>query len=72
MPNCDTLGIVAVHDVGTQDGQIFVVSEYLAGQDLAHWLKRTKPSWQHAVRLVIAVADAPWLMRIPSSWFIAT
>ena len=51
-------GIVAVHDVGTQDGQIFVVSEYLAGQDLAHWLKRTKPSWQHAVRLVIAVADA--------------
>ena len=51
-------GIVAVHDVGTQDGQIFVVSEYLAGQDLAHWLKRTTPSWQHAVKLVIAVADA--------------
>ena len=51
-------GIVAVHDVGTQDGQIFVVSEYLAGQDLAHWLKRTTPNWQHAVKLVIAVADA--------------
>ncbi len=51
-------GIVAVHDVGTQDGQIFVISEYLAGQDLAHWLRRTTPSWQQAVKLVIAVADA--------------
>ena len=47
-----------MHDVGTQDGQIFVVSEYLAGQDLAHWLRRTTPSWQQAVKLVIAVADA--------------
>jgi serine/threonine protein kinase/tetratricopeptide (TPR) repeat protein len=51
-------GIVAVHDVGTQDGQIFVVSEYLAGQDLAHWLQCTTPSWQQAVKIVIAVADA--------------
>jgi serine/threonine protein kinase/predicted ATPase len=51
-------GIVAVHDVGTQDGQVFVVSDYLAGQDLAHWLKRNALNWQQAVRIVVAVADA--------------
>ena len=27
-------GIVTVHDVGTQDGQVFIVSDYLDGQDL--------------------------------------
>src|SRR5262245_4464287 len=31
-------GIVAVHDVGTQDGQVFIVSDFLDGQDLATWL----------------------------------
>src|ERR1700678_297784 len=30
-------GIVTVHDVGTQDGQVFIVSDYLDGQDLARW-----------------------------------
>src|SRR5579859_7683329 len=28
-------GIVTVHDVGTQDGQVFIVSDYLDGHDLA-------------------------------------
>jgi serine/threonine protein kinase/tetratricopeptide (TPR) repeat protein len=51
-------GIVAVHDVGTQDGQVFIVSDYLDGQDLAHWLKRNSPSWQEAVAIVAALADA--------------
>jgi len=51
-------GIVAVHDVGTQDGQVYIVSDYLDGQDLAHWLKRNSPSWQEAVKIVGAVADA--------------
>ena len=51
-------GIVTVHDVGTQDGQVFIVSDYLDGQDLARWLKRNSPTWQHAVTIVAAVADA--------------
>jgi class 3 adenylate cyclase/tetratricopeptide (TPR) repeat protein len=51
-------GIVAVHDVGTQDGRVFIVSDYLDGQDLARWLKRNSPSWQEAVAIVSAVADA--------------
>src|ERR1700722_1746860 len=51
-------GIVAVHDVGTQDGHVFVVSDYLDGQDLAQWLKRNSPSWQQAVTIVCAIAEA--------------
>ncbi|HEV3303666.1 MAG TPA: protein kinase [Planctomycetaceae bacterium] len=51
-------GIVAVHDVGTQDGQVFIVSDYLDGHDLARWLKRNSPGWQQTVALVSAVADA--------------
>jgi serine/threonine protein kinase/tetratricopeptide (TPR) repeat protein len=51
-------GIVAVHDVGNQDGHVFVVSDYLDGEDLAHWLKRNSPSWQQAVTIVSSVAEA--------------
>jgi serine/threonine protein kinase/tetratricopeptide (TPR) repeat protein len=51
-------GIVAVHDVGTQEGQVFIVSDYLDGQDLAQWLKHNSPSWQEAATIVGAVADA--------------
>jgi serine/threonine protein kinase/tetratricopeptide (TPR) repeat protein len=52
------VGIVTVHDVGTQEGQIFVVSNYLDGQDLAEWLKQNSPSWPEAARIAACVADA--------------
>src|ERR1700732_4436294 len=32
-------GIVAVHDVGVQEGQLYVVSDYLDGPDLGQWLR---------------------------------
>jgi serine/threonine protein kinase/predicted ATPase len=51
-------GIVAVHDVGTQDGQVFIVSDFLKGQDLADWLKHNSPSWHQAAAIAAAVADA--------------
>lgn len=51
-------GIVAVHDVGTQDGQVFIVSDYLDGEDLARWLKRHSPTWQQTAAIVGAVAEA--------------
>ena len=51
-------GIVAVHDVGTQGGQVFVVSDYLDGQDLDRWLNDNAQSWQQAATIVAAVADA--------------
>ena len=34
-------GIVAIHDVGVQDGQVYIVSDYLDGPDLARWLRTT-------------------------------
>ncbi|MDB5339211.1 MAG: pknB 32 [Planctomycetaceae bacterium] len=51
-------GIVTVHDVGTQDGQVFIVSNYLDGQDLAGWLKNNTPNWQETAVIVAAVCDA--------------
>ena len=32
-------GIVSVHDVGVQDGQVYIVSDYLDGTDLCRWLQ---------------------------------
>ncbi len=51
-------GIVAVHDVGVQDGQRYIVSDYLDGPDLGQWLKDNRPAWPEAARIVAAVADA--------------
>ncbi len=49
---------MTVHDVGTQDGQIFIVSNYLDGRDLAEWLKQNAPSWHEAAKIAARVADA--------------
>ena len=32
-------GIVAVHDVGVHEGQVYIVSDYLDGPDLGRWLR---------------------------------
>jgi serine/threonine protein kinase/predicted ATPase len=51
-------GIVTVHDVGVQEGQVYIVSDYLDGPDLGQWLGEHRPSWPEAVRIAAAVADA--------------
>jgi serine/threonine protein kinase/tetratricopeptide (TPR) repeat protein len=51
-------GIVTVHDIGVQEGQVYVASDYLDGPDLAQWLRNNRPTWSEAVRLAAAVADA--------------
>ncbi len=51
-------GIVAVFDVGTEDGQMYIVSNYLDGQDLATWLAHTRPSWQESAAIVASICDA--------------
>ena len=51
-------GIVTVHDVGLHEGQVYIVSDYLEGPDLAEWLKHHVPSWPEAARLVAALALA--------------
>ncbi len=51
-------GIVAVHDVGEQDGLVYIVSDFLDGPSLDAWLRSNRPSWPEAVRMVAALADA--------------
>src|SRR5262245_42321842 len=51
-------GIVAVHDVGMHDGQVYIVSDYLDGPDLGRWLREHRSAWPAAARIAAAVADA--------------
>jgi serine/threonine protein kinase/predicted ATPase len=51
-------GIVAVHDVGLESGQAYVVSEFLEGPDLAQWLDTRRPKWHESACIAAALADA--------------
>lgn len=51
-------GIVAVHDVGVQEGQLYIVSDYLDGFDLSQWLRENRPAWPETVMVAAAGADA--------------
>jgi class 3 adenylate cyclase/predicted ATPase len=51
-------GIVTVHDVGVQEGQVYIVSDFLDGPDLGRWLADHRLSWPEAARIAAAVADA--------------
>ena len=51
-------GIVTVHDVGVQDNQVYIISDYVQGTNLGQWLREHPPGWKESVRIVAAVADA--------------
>jgi serine/threonine protein kinase/predicted ATPase len=51
-------GIVAVHDVGLDRGQIYIVSDFLDGPHLGRWLEDNRPAWPDAAGIAAAVADA--------------
>ncbi|NNE01115.1 MAG: protein kinase, partial [Pirellulaceae bacterium] len=51
-------GIVSIHDVGVDQGWCYIVSEFLEGQTLHNWARKTKPTWQQVVPIVAAIADA--------------
>jgi predicted ATPase len=51
-------GIVAVHDAGVQDGQLYIVSDYIDGSDVGQWLCGNRPTWPEAAKVAAAVADA--------------
>ena len=48
--------VVAVHDVGTVDGQVFVVMELVAGDTLGKWLK-TPRSWREIVGALVQAGE---------------
>ncbi len=51
-------GIVTVHDVGLEKGQVYIVSDFLDGPDLGRWLRDHRPAWPEAARIAAALADA--------------
>jgi sigma-B regulation protein RsbU (phosphoserine phosphatase) len=50
--------IVTVHDVGVHEGVCFIVSEYLEGLNLNHWMRSRTVSWQEAATIAATLADA--------------
>jgi phosphoserine phosphatase RsbU/P len=50
--------IVTVHDVGVHEGVCFIVSEYLDGQNLNHWVQNHAITWQEAATIAATLADA--------------
>ena len=51
-------GIVTVHDIGMHQGQMYIVSDYVEGPDLQHWMREHRPSWSESARIAAAVSDA--------------
>ncbi|WP_170136385.1 protein kinase domain-containing protein [Nannocystis exedens] len=60
--------IVAVHEVGYHDGEVFIAMEFVRGQSLATWLKAARP-WRARVETLLqagrglAVAHAAGLVH---------
>ncbi len=42
--------VVAVHDVGQHEGNVFVAMEFLEGHTLDEWVAKEKPSWREILR----------------------
>ena len=49
---------MAVYDIGVHEGEVYPVSDYLEGGDLASWMRDNRASWPEATRIAIAVLDA--------------
>jgi len=46
--------VVQVLDVGVHDGELFVVMEYVAGSDAAHWVAAAPRSWRAVLDVFVA------------------
>ena len=51
-------GIVAVHEVGKADDQLFIVSDFVRGVTLSDWLTNKRHAPKEAAELVAQLADA--------------
>ena len=47
--------IVAVHDVGSHDGHVFVAMEFVRGTDLRRWVSAPRP-WREVVEVMLQAA----------------
>jgi tRNA A-37 threonylcarbamoyl transferase component Bud32/tetratricopeptide (TPR) repeat protein len=49
--------VVAIHDVGVHDGQVFMAMEHLAGGTLRDWMEAEKRPWREVVRMFRAIGE---------------
>jgi len=45
--------IVAIHDVGVQDGQVYVAMEFVAGRTMRAWWREHQPEWHEVLAAMI-------------------
>jgi tetratricopeptide (TPR) repeat protein len=45
--------VVAIHDVGTHDGELFLVMELIAGTNLAEWLRTGNHRWRTIIDMFV-------------------
>jgi formylglycine-generating enzyme required for sulfatase activity len=50
--------IVSVHEVGSQDGQSYIVSDFVEGASLQDWIQIHEPTHAEAAELVAQLAEA--------------
>ncbi|MEZ4453989.1 MAG: protein kinase [Nannocystaceae bacterium] len=48
--------VVAVHDVGTVEGRVWIAMEHVAGDTLRGWSRARRRGWQDVVRVLVDVA----------------
>ncbi len=49
--------VVAVHDVGTFEGQVFVAMEFVAGRDLRAWLRSEPRTWRELLSQFVQAGE---------------
>jgi WD40 repeat protein/serine/threonine protein kinase len=50
--------IVSVHELGSEDGQLYIVSDFVEGVSLAEWISDQRMTTREAAELCAKVADA--------------
>ena len=50
--------VVPAHEVGSEDGTVYIVSDYIPGITLADWLTAQQPTFREAAELCAKIADA--------------
>ncbi len=45
--------ILAIHDVGVHDGQVFVAMEHVAGRTMGTWWQERRPGWQEVLAATV-------------------
>jgi len=49
--------VVAIYDVGTHEGDVFIAMEYVDGSSLDVWLKEKPRSWREIIRVFVAAGQ---------------